>query len=168
MVKEIKGMKRKIFVHSERCTGCMICMMACCFRKSNTFNPARSRIRIINWEEKGAIVPILCQHCEEPVCLPCCPVEAISKDVETGLVEINRDICINCNMCRKACPFGGPSLDPVAEEVVICDLCKGDPACVSTCPTAALEYTEVDSSSLVNRRKGMGEIRKTVLKLEGA
>lgn len=31
-------------------------------------------------------VPMSCNHCREPKCVPVCPVEALSKDKENGLI----------------------------------------------------------------------------------
>ncbi len=161
-------MKKTILIDVEKCTGCMMCTMACSLAKTDTFNPARARIGIVNWENKGLIVPVLCQHCEEPVCVVCCPVDAMSKTETTGLVEINRETCINCKICRQVCPFGGPSLASVTGEVVLCDHCGGNPACVDVCPTDALKYVVADSSITLRRHDAMGEIRKSIVALGGA
>jgi carbon-monoxide dehydrogenase iron sulfur subunit len=158
-------MRRVILINYKKCTGCMICAIACSFKKTNTFNPARSRIKVVSQEEKGMSIPILCQHCEEPVCMACCPADAMSKDGKTGLVEIDRKVCINCKICRKVCPFGGPSLDANEKEVVICDHCGGSPVCVSACPNETLKYAEADGNHIMERRRGMGEIRKFIVNL---
>ncbi len=157
---------KKILVNPDRCTGCMMCAMACSQKKTDAFNPARSRVRIVNWEERGRIIPILCQHCEEPVCVPTCPVGAMSKEPGSGVVEIDRKACIDCSVCRKVCPFGAPSLDPGDGQVVLCDLCGGTPECVAVCSTGALEFADLEENRIADRRRGMGEIRKAVLDLE--
>ena len=158
-------MRKTILIDYDKCTGCLMCAMACSFNKTSTFNPARARIGIVNWEEKALIVPIMCQHCEEPVCVACCPVDAMSKDEETGLVEIDRQACINCKICRQVCPFGGPSLDPIAREVVLCDYCGGNPACVAVCSSDALQYVTADRGTVMRRRQAMGEIRTSIVAL---
>ena len=158
-------MRNIIVIDNNKCTGCSICALACSFDKTNTFNPARSRIRIVNWEEQGKIVPIMCQHCEEPVCVACCPVDAMSRNEETGIVEIDRQTCIDCNICRKICPFGGPSLDPISGEVVLCDYCGGNPACVAVCSSDALQYVTADRGTVMRRRQAMGEIRTSIVAL---
>ena len=158
-------MRNIIVIDNNKCAGCSICALACSFDKTNTFNPARSRIRIVNWEEQGKIVPIMCQHCEEPVCVACCPADAMSRNEETGIVEIDRQTCIDCNICRKICPVGGPSLDPISGEVVLCDLCGGKPACVEACPTGALQYVRADRDSIPKRLETKGEIRESIVAL---
>ena len=157
-----------LLIDGNKCTGCSMCVLVCSFSKTKTFNPARSRIRIVNWEEQGEIVPVVCQQCEEPVCMACCPVDAISKNEETGLVEINRQVCINCSICRKVCPFGGPLLDPVSGEVVICDRCGGNPACVEVCPIGVLQYVKADRNSARRKLGVMGKIRESIVGLSKA
>ncbi len=158
-------MKKTILIDFDKCTGCMMCTMACSLAKTESFNPARSRIGIINWEKDGLIVPIMCQHCEEPVCMFSCPTDAMSKDGNNGLVRIDRQTCINCKICRQVCPYGGPSLDPITREVVLCDHCEGKPACVDVCPCDVLKYVEMDDNNIPIRLRGMTEIRKSVISI---
>jgi len=158
-------MHKMLFIDPDRCTGCRICVMACSLSKTNTFNPIRSRISIAKWEEEGIMVPIMCQHCEEPLCMIACPVDARSKDKETGIVRINDQVCIGCRMCIMVCPFGGPSFDPVESKVVICDLCDGNPQCVDVCPTGALQYIRADRSAAMKRRGAMEKIRRAITTL---
>lgn len=158
-------MRNILLIDGDKCTGCSMCVLACSFGKTDTFNPARSRIRLVNWEEQGKIVPVVCQQCEEPVCMACCPVDAISRNEETGLIEINRQVCINCKICREVCPFGGPLLDPVSGDVVLCDLCGGNPACVEVCPTSALQYVRADRDNAKRRLAVMGKIRESIVAL---
>jgi Fe-S-cluster-containing dehydrogenase component len=141
--------------------------LVCSLTKTGTCNPPRARIRIVDTKERGRIVPIICQDCEEPVCMPSCPVDAISRNSETGAVEIDPEICTNCRLCLKVCPFGGPLFDPVAKEVVICDQCRGNPACVDVCPTMAIVYGGVKGKNSSLRLRGMMEIRKSLVNLGG-
>ena len=158
-------MRKMLLIDYELCTGCRMCVMACSFTKTNTFNPARSRIGIVKWEEEALRIPIMCQHCEEAPCIACCPVDAISKNEETGLVEINSQVCIGCKMCMMICPFGGPSYEPVEKRVVNCDLCGGNPACVEVCPTEALQYVKADRTAAIRRRGAMERLKKSITAL---
>ncbi len=158
-------MRKKIVVHSDRCTGCMLCAMACSLVKVGACNPVSSRIRIAEWRGKEFIVPVLCQNCEEPVCMPCCVVDAISRNEETGAVEINMSLCNNCKMCIKVCPYGGPAFDPVAKQVVMCDHCGGQPVCVEVCAREALAYVDVDEKGVKASLKGMADMRRSMVNL---
>ena len=52
----------------------------------------------------ACILPLACQHCENPACLRVCPTGATYKD-DKGRVEIDYDKCIGCRMCMAACPY---------------------------------------------------------------
>lgn len=160
-------MRKSILVDYTKCTGCRLCTLVCSLTKTRTCNPVRARIRIADWKEEGLIVPIVCQDCEEPVCMASCPVNAITRNQETGAVEIQRDLCNNCKTCTKVCPFGGPVFDPVAKETVMCDHCEGNPACVAVCPTGAITYAGLKGKNARMRLTGMTEVRKSMVNLAG-
>ena len=159
-------MPKTIIIDHDKCTGCLMCAQACSLVKTGTFNPAASRIRIVDWEDRGITNPIVCQHCAEPVCLPSCPEGAISKDPRSGLVRIDPERCTNCTVCRKVCPYAGPVLSPVEKQVVLCDHCGGEPTCVSVCPTAALQYLVYEPAEAGRRLEAMAVIRSTITKKE--
>lgn len=158
-------MAKKIVIDTDKCTGCYMCGQACSLVKTGTFNPAAARIRVVDWEESGVTVPVVCQHCKEPVCLPACPEGAISKDSQTGVVHIDKDLCVNCAVCRQVCPYAGPVYSFSEGQVVLCDHCGGDPVCVNVCPTGALQYRELNDAE-EERLAGIGEVRKTLIKKE--
>jgi anaerobic carbon-monoxide dehydrogenase iron sulfur subunit len=161
-----EGMSKKIIVDPDKCTGCLMCGQACSLQKTGYFNPSAARIRVVDWEDTGSCVPVVCQHCAEPVCLAACPVGAISQDPQTGIVGIDTDTCTNCSTCRQVCPFAGPLFSPTEKRVVLCDHCGGQPACVGVCPTEALQYGECRIGHADQRLAAMGEIRKTLIKKE--
>ncbi len=45
-------------------------------------------------------------------------------------------------LCTLACPYGTIFYDAEREKAVKCDLCAGDPACASACPTQAITWAE--------------------------
>jgi Fe-S-cluster-containing dehydrogenase component len=91
-----------------------------------------------------------------------CPVDAISKDHDSGVVLKDNDICIGCKMCMMVCPFGGPSFDHVEKKVVMCDLCEGNPMCARLCPTGAIQFLEADSIGLMKKRQGIKQLANLV------
>lgn len=159
-------MPKTIIIDKDKCTGCLMCAQVCSLVKTGTFNPAASRIRIVDWEASGITNPLVCQHCAEPVCLPACPEGAISKDPGSGLVRIDPEACVNCSVCRRLCPYAGPVYSSVEQRVVLCDHCGGEPACVGACPTGALEYAEYQPGRPGARLQAMAEIRSTVTRKE--
>ena len=157
---------RKILIDHAKCTGCYICVQSCSLVKTGTINPAASRIHVLDWEETGVNVPVVCQHCAEPVCIASCPEGAIRKDPKTGIVAIDAKLCDNCSVCRRVCPYSGPVYSAPEKRVVLCDHCGGEPTCVVVCPTGALSYRDVNGNEMTLRLQAMNEIRESLIKKE--
>lgn len=130
-----------IIFDPERCTGCTYCMISCTFKHYGSTDFERSHIRIIDdpARPKSGFIGIHCAHCDDPLCLASCPVEAITKDSATGLVKINSTRCIGCKACLLACPISNPYFDEERRIAVKCDFCDGDPQCIKFCTTEALK-----------------------------
>lgn len=139
-----KDLDQQVIVFDpEKCTGCTYCMISCSFKHYGLTSFGKSHIKIIDNPERPKIgfIGIHCIHCEDPHCLASCPVEAITKDDRTGLVNINSTKCIGCKACMIACPISNPSFDEERRVVVKCDFCDGDPLCVKFCTAEALKKT---------------------------
>ena len=108
---------------------------------------------------------ISCNHCTNPACLPACPVEAISKDEEYGIVDVDKNKCISCGSCEAECPWGAPQYyrndytefdleDPARPKMTKCNLCIDrikvglKPVCVAVCPARALDAGNMDELKL--------------------
>ena len=126
----------------ERCTGCRQCELACAWVQTGMFQPTRSLMRVLIFDEEAAYAPYTCVQCDEAWCMNACPVNAIVVDRQTGAKRILSSLCIGCQLCTLACPFGAvfgePQLD--GDLATKCDLCGGQPACVASCPTRAIQY----------------------------
>jgi len=120
----------------ENCTECERCMIACSLAKTGKVLLAESRIRISrSWPKLPVISVCRFDSCENQPCIDVCPVSAISN--EDGIVRIDKDVCIGCEACVSACPYGAIGMkDDIAFK---CDFCGGDPACVKECVTGALK-----------------------------
>ncbi len=77
---------------------------------------------------------ITCNQCSEPICMDVCPTGAITKSVADGIVRISETKCLGCRLCDLACPFGGIHYNVEQKMASKCDLCNGDPQCLSVCP----------------------------------
>lgn len=117
-------------VDIDRCWGCKSCQTACRIEHSyQAKDTAPIEVFRIESELKNDaiacdFVPMLCMHCDEPACLPVCPKNAISKGAD-GLVQVDKELCIGCGLCAKACPYEAVQVGMLGDgkKAVKCDLC---------------------------------------------
>lgn len=133
--------QKTFFIRAEFCSGCRICQLACSLVKEKEANPAKSRIVIKRQILDGLMVPHICVNCKQPPCADACRRKAITKDTETGWVVINKEKCNNCALCVAACPFNAIVITPEA-QVLLCDVCGGNPKCAEMCPTGAIQFAD--------------------------
>jgi len=100
-------------------------------------------------ENGYAFVKDHCKHCVDAGCVSVCPVTAMRKHPETGIVTHHADNCIGCRYCVYACPYNVPKyeLSKAKGQIQKCQFCnqkgveridKGMlPGCVEVCPTGA-------------------------------
>ena len=150
------------YYDQSRCMGCNTCVVAC--KDWNNVNPGPARFRNLKTKENGVFPDVTvynlvlsCNHCVNPACTAACPVGAIYKRDEDGIVLVNRDLCQDIRACAVACPFGAPQFgdddsEPDSESswavdhpMQKCTFCwdrwaEGKlPSCVSSCPNRALD-----------------------------
>lgn len=133
-------MKSRFVVIPNLCTGCRTCELACSFTHGVDGKPGRSRIYPVETGLPELWVPVTCLQCEEAACAKACLVDAITRNPETGAMDLDQEKCVKCMACVAACPFGCSLIDQQHNLVVKCDLCGGDPVCAHFCPTQALQY----------------------------
>lgn len=156
-------MTRFIRVNPEGCTGCRMCEMVCSLHRFGECNPERSVIRVLRHEGQGLAepVPVVCQHCDTPACMDVCPLEAIAKDMNTGLVTIDPDTCTGCGECVTACPAGCIFLDAHKDKAMVCDLCGDEPMCIRMCHSGSLQFEERTNENSVARVQRLAELIQT-------
>ena len=132
--------KKNIIVDPKLCIGCRQCALSCSFVHENLYSVNLSRIKIITNQQTCQSTPVVCLHCDDAPCKNACPVGAIERNKETGILEINQELCIGCKQCVKACPQNVIVIHSVKKIALKCDLCNGDPECVKSCPTNALKF----------------------------
>lgn len=148
-------MAKILYVDPSKCTGCRTCEIVCSIKNEGIVNPVLSRIRIVADKYQGLRVPMLCQQCQDAVCVSVCPVRALSIDGGLGIVRLNKDRCIRCKACVLACPFGGAAINPLSGQIFKCELCDGDPECVRFCEDKALTYVESDVMLMDKKRQAV-------------
>ena len=158
------ALKKVIIINPLLCTGCMECELVCSISKTGIANPVESRIKITREIGEDICVPIICRHCDPAPCMETCPFDAIYRNSETNALVIDYDICVNCQQCLTACPFGAIQISSRG-EVIKCDLCDGDPKCVKFCKSrppnsssfmanpraSALQFVDISEATITKR-----------------
>jgi molybdopterin-containing oxidoreductase family iron-sulfur binding subunit len=98
----------------RKCVGCSACTVAC---KAENKLPPGVVYRPVIVNEVGTFpnvsmqfIPRPCMQCENPPCVPVCPVGATYKRPD-GIVTIDYDVCIGCRYCLTACPYQARTFD---------------------------------------------------------
>jgi Fe-S-cluster-containing dehydrogenase component len=98
----------------RKCVGCHACTIACV--AENKLPPGVVYRQVVE-EEIGQYPnvtmrfrPRPCLHCDEPPCVPVCPVGATYKRPD-GVVVMDYERCIGCRYCMNACPYNSRYFD---------------------------------------------------------
>lgn len=124
-------MALRIKITPAKCSGCRLCEMACSIHHLGVVNTRRSAIRIVKDDlETGACKPVVCIQCEKMLCMADDP-----SDQETYRSRFHWEKSFS-----QSCPFHALVL--WNDDVYHCDLCGGDPRCVSLCSTGAIRISD--------------------------
>lgn len=140
-------------VRAKICTACRTCELQCAIAHSQSktlFEAIREtplpEARIGLKQAKKVVVPVICRHCENSPCVAACPEKALSKNGVGAPTLLDAGKCTGCGVCIEACPVGALQMDRAGKIILKCDQCFERqkegllPACVSGCPTGALEW----------------------------
>ncbi|MEW6039911.1 MAG: 4Fe-4S dicluster domain-containing protein [Elusimicrobiota bacterium] len=143
---------KSLVIDVSKCTGCRMCELSCSVNKEKRIAPHLGRVNVFSDWENGLSTPVVCYQCVDAVCMKVCPVGALSRDSRTNAVVLDEKICIGCRQCTVACPFGGIVFSSEKQKILKCDLCNGQPVCVTFCPTGAIKYEVPQKAGLSKRR----------------
>lgn len=114
MAKPVEERRWQMVIDTRKCVGCHACTVACIAENKL---PPGVVYRPVLTETFGdypnvqmRFFPRPCMQCEEPPCVPVCPVNATHKRPD-GIVAIDYDRCIGCRYCVVACPYGARTSD---------------------------------------------------------
>jgi len=139
-------------VDLRQCLQCDTCERSCAGRFINQRN-VRNGIKIGH-----IIIPYACKQCDNPKCIESCKKDANRKNVSTGAVYLDRELCIGCGACARKCPFNSITMeisgkfrdskdkDGNIKKIPIkyanrCDLCSDYKrrGCFMNCPSGTLK-----------------------------
>lgn len=114
MAKPMEQRHWVMVIDKRKCVGCHACTISCV---AENHLPPGVVYRPVIIEEKGQYpnvrldyTPRPCMQCDEPPCVPVCPVAATWKRKD-GIVAVDYDACIGCRYCLTACPYGARTSD---------------------------------------------------------
>lgn len=112
--KPVERRRWGMVIDTRKCIGCHACTIACV---AENHLPPGVVYRPVLTEEIGEFpnlamrfLPRPCMQCENPPCVPVCPVMATYMRPD-GIVEIDYDQCIGCRYCLTACPYNARTAD---------------------------------------------------------
>lgn len=138
----------------DHCTGCKGCEIAC--KNENKIALGERFNRVLLCGPYGTLpnlsqyyLPLMCQQCQDAPCLNVCPTGATYR-ADDGTVQINQDVCIGCQICLDACPYGVRDINVEKNVAEKCTLCSHltehgeDPFCVQACSVQCRFYGDLD------------------------
>jgi len=170
-------------IDATKCIDCKGCVAACKVANDVPEGQWRNWIKVDETipapgllpKRKARFQPGACMHCDIPSCVDACPTGATYKNIDTGEVIINEDLCIGCGNCIPACPYGARFRNEQKRKADKCNYCPErraqgiPPACVDTCPTKARVFGDInDPDSEAGRlyQKNKDSLKRIIAKTE--
>lgn len=166
------------------CNGCALCTTAC--QTAHYLRQDQTWIQVFTMRSAAGtsyFMPRPCMMCEDPPCVPVCPVNANVRTAE-GLTLVDQHRCIGTRICINSCPYQAryfnweaprsaprqpfpqepawpvPQVEGTVGKCVFCAamLPSGKvPECVANCPMGVLYLGDLESDVAVN---GLGNTVK--------
>lgn len=157
------GKRYGMVVDMRKCIGCQACTVSCSME--NLPPIGQFRTTVLQYEvlpDDGGpcsmvMLPRLCNHCDNPPCVPVCPVQATFQR-EDGIVLVDNERCVGCGYCVQACPYDARFINHETRTADKCTFCEHRleagllPACVESCVGGARVIGDLnDPASAVSR-----------------
>lgn len=155
-----------MLVDVRKCIGCQACTVACIHE--NAVPDGSFRTIVSTYSVKQAddaaqpagtyVLPRLCNHCDNPPCVPVCPVQATFQRSD-GIVLVDNERCVGCGYCVQACPYDARFINHETQTADKCTFCEHRleagllPACVESCVGGARVIGDLnDEGSEIRQR----------------
>ena len=114
LARPIEDRRWVMVIDQQKCIGCKACTVSCV--AENNLPPGVVYRPVIEEEigeypdVRARFTPRPCMQCENPPCVPVCPVSATYTRPD-GIVAVDYDACIGCRYCVAACPYNARTAD---------------------------------------------------------
>lgn len=169
-----EGKRYGMVVDVRRCIGCQACTVSCSMENLPPIGQFRTTVLQyeVDSREAGAppamvSLPRLCNHCDNPPCVPVCPVQATFQRTD-GVVLVDSSRCVGCGYCVQACPYDARFINHETQTADKCTFCEHRleagllPACVESCVGGARKIgnlNDADSEVATLLREHAGDIK---------
>ena len=158
------GKRYGMLVDLRKCIGCQACTVSCSVENLPPIGQFRTTVLQYEVDFKGSpepsamvSLPRLCNHCDNPPCVPVCPVQATFQRTD-GIVLIDNERCVGCGYCVQACPYDARFINHETQTADKCTFCEHRleagllPACVESCVGGARVIGDMnDPESAISR-----------------
>ena len=149
------GKRIGMLVDIRKCIGCQACTVSCSVENQPPIGQFRTTVLQYEVDRPGSApamvsLPRLCIHCEEPPCVPVCPVQATFQR-EDGIVLVDNERCVGCGYCVQACPYDARFINHETQTADKCTFCEHRleagllPACVESCVGGARKIGDLNN-----------------------
>ncbi|PJE78877.1 Tetrathionate reductase subunit B [invertebrate metagenome] len=158
----IPGKRFAMVVDLRRCIGCQACTVACSVENQMPVGQFRTTVKQyeVSVKEpdthrttsKNFMLPRLCNHCDDPPCVPVCPVQATYQRTD-GIVVVDNTRCVGCGYCVQACPYDARFINEETKTADKCTFCAHRlangllPACVESCVGGARNIGDINDKN---------------------
>lgn len=160
----MEGKRFGMLVDMRKCIGCQACTVSCSVENQPPIGQFRTTVLQYEVDQPETSMPAmvslprLCNHCDEPPCVPVCPVQATFQRSD-GIVLVDNERCVGCGYCVQACPYDARFINHETQTADKCTFCEHRleagllPACVESCVGGARVIGDLnDAHSEINQR----------------
>ena len=160
----MEGKRFGMLVDMRKCIGCQACTVSCSVENQPPIGQFRTSVLQYEVDQPDNSMPAmvslprLCNHCDEPPCVPVCPVQATFQRTD-GIVLVDNERCVGCGYCVQACPYDARFINHETQTADKCTFCEHRleagllPACVESCVGGARVIGDLnDAHSEINQR----------------
>ena len=174
----MEGKRFGMLVDMRKCIGCQACTVSCSVENLPPIGQFRTTVLQYEIDKPGGAAPAmvslprLCNHCDEPPCVPVCPVQATFQRTD-GIVLVDNERCVGCGYCVQACPYDARFINHETNKADKCTFCAHRveagllPACVETCVGGARIFGDLnDANGVLRKQLAANKDKLKVLKPE--